>query len=480
MRTTRFLTLLVVMSLAMGLLVALASAVTLMGVAALALACTALVRPKWFAAIAMLATLFGATVTQLTGINALGYADEAAVTSCLVVFCFQRKLRGQKLRRLPGTSWFLLYIVVALASSYAHHVNYVWMGQDLFLLLKGPLMAYALAQIDWHVDDLRRAIKVAAVIAVGALGCVLVNLAVPDAWNAILAAQDYSDVRYGIQSVIGPFTHPFAYGQFSSLAVVAIVAYRGTIKRSAASAWLLVALVASNILSVRRKANAGMLAASSLAYLTARRGRGALFTIVIVLLTPAGLLVAGDFASILVRDIYVQYLENPTSAARTLLYVDGWQIALSNFPFGAGLSRFGSFISHEHYSPEYVRLGYPSIYGMGPGERGQFLQDTFWPAILGEAGLFGLLGYGLGLAALAIHGFKGRHLEDPYTRFVSVLVAAWSVEYFIESIAAPVYTTPPLFALLSGAVGISIALRDPSSDADQQESEHVGERHAHG
>ena len=84
--------------------------------------------------------------------------------------------------------------------------------------------------------------------------------------------------------------------------------------------------------------------------------------------------------------------------ARSVLLRYGLKTMMDYFPFGAGFGTFGSDIAFTHYSKLYQQYGFNSIYGMREGE-GYFLNDNYWPMIMGQ---FGILGFVLVLYILFI------------------------------------------------------------------------------
>ena len=85
------------------------------------------------------------------------------------------------------------------------------------------------------------------------------------------------------------------------------------------------------------------------------------------------------------------------------LYKTSALVGRDYFPLGAGLGRYGSWLSREHYSPLYAEYGLNDVRGLAPARpAGDGLRarvaapsatDTFWPAILGEMGVIGLIAY---------------------------------------------------------------------------------------
>lgn len=84
------------------------------------------------------------------------------------------------------------------------------------------------------------------------------------------------------------------------------------------------------------------------------------------------------------------FLDNVTP--RALFLVNGIITANDFFPLGAGYSTFGSNMAKVNYSPLYEKYGFDQVWGMNQDEQ-QFLNDNFWPMIMGQYGWIGLVIY---------------------------------------------------------------------------------------
>lgn len=85
----------------------------------------------------------------------------------------------------------------------------------------------------------------------------------------------------------------------------------------------------------------------------------------------------------------VTYLTN-VNAPRYILFKYGFITARNHFPFGSGFGTYGSSVAASSYSPLYTSYGFTSLYGMKPDDY-QFLNDTYYPMILGQFGIFGTI-----------------------------------------------------------------------------------------
>jgi hypothetical protein len=282
------------------------------------------------------------------------------------------------------------------------------------LVVKGVLLYFALAQVDWTREDITWLTRTAAWIVSVALFCALINLVLPAQWTAVFANTGQAQYRSFLPSLIGPFTHPLQFGNFMSLVAIACATpllYRArTQPRATGTTALFLASALSAVLSFRRTAVVGMLA--GLSYLALRRRHASLLVTALLVLPVAGVVlypVVRDVAEATYQNFIVDAAEN----ARTRMTVDSVALAIQHFPFGVGFGRFGSAIARDFYSIEYFRLGYDAVNGLGspgnPNNHGRWLTDTQWPAILGETGIVGAAFFVAGLWRIVATFRKASH-----------------------------------------------------------------------
>jgi O-antigen ligase len=149
--------------------------------------------------------------------------------------------------------------------------------------------------------------------------------------------------------------------------------------------------------------------------------------------------------------------------ARSALYGASIDIAVDHFPLGVGLGRFGSHMSRVKYSPVYAEYGLTSIRGLQE-DNANYITDTFWPMVLGEHGIIGLIGYAAFVAALAYRLWRtiGRQTDRLLRAFCMGTFAVFG-SALIESLATPMFVAPPrayIVFLVVGAV-VAIAARQP-------------------
>lgn len=450
---------------AAGALAVVRPEVGLVVVGAAALLLLAVAVPRATVGVTVLAVLFVRPLEHLVPVPQLGYLDEALVVVCAVTLPVRRVLARRRLRTFPGQWWFAAFALAGLLSGLAGDVAVMTVLTGGFVICKGLLFAWAVAQLDWEERHVRTAARAGAVLVVGCLAATAVNLVVPGVWTAVLASDANAvESRSFLPSLIGPFSHPIDLGQFMSLAAVAVAAWRVAVGRSTFTAALVVATAAAALLSARRTAIAALAAAWLWVQATARSA-GVLLTVA-VCVPLAALVLAAPLAAV-VSATYHDYLApSAEPEARTVLTIDSVEIAAEEFPAGAGFGRFGSAVAASTYSPEYVERGYPEIWGLGrTADDGRFLTDTEWPAIIGESGLLGAAAFALGL--LAIHRAARRLWRTPGpapVRWTGLLAVGWTLACLVQSVGTVTFTGPPVYGLFFGLVGVLAALSDPRDE----------------
>ena len=431
---------------------------TVAAIAVGALCCVGLwLWPKMGAAALLSATVIAQTLQTMTGSSLVGYVDELAVLVAAVVFPVRRLLIHGALRFMAAYWCFAGYAALGIISALMNSVPLSVWAVSGFLFLKGPLLMLGVLQIDWQRADLPKIARFGTIGVLIILVSALLNAVAPEAWNSIVGRQEVS-YRLGIPSLTGIFDHPLGLASVMGMAFLAILSYRRIVERSVLSLVLLLTTGVVGILTFRRKsiASVAIVAVGSRLVLPGKRTR---FMILLVMLVPLALLLGWAPLTEVVVNTYNEYFSNIGATARTTMTIDSATLAVAAFTLGVGLGRFGSAVASSNYSPVYEELGYTRIYGMGPGERGGFLADTFWPSILAETGFFGLLLYFAGLILAVYPGWKlMRQSSQPYMQWIGTVSVAWMGQMLIESAVAPVFTGPPMFGLVFGAAGIAAAL----------------------
>jgi hypothetical protein len=398
--------------------------------------------------------------------SAIQRLDEALVVAGMIRVAVMVWL-GRTSRPLVHSSlWLGAFIAAGLVSSLIHAVPLPVTVLGAFLAGKFGLLLLLSLSIRWVPRDAER---LGRWILWGAPMLLLLGLlrwVLPTEWQSALttpgALAEGGFSRGGLASMQGPFDHPGVFGWAMALiscyALAAIVAgSRRTGVIALASS--LVGIIAS----LRRKPLLGLVAAGAamaMKNLTLRQ-RGVLLVVGVGVVAGIGLF-GRERVRVVVADAIASYADPYSpSTARGLLYATGWELAANGVPLGAGFGRFGGYASQVYYSPVYTEYGLSAIYGLSP-DNPAYLQDTYWPHVLGETGWAGtviLLGF------LVFLWRQMQHRTGPSgsvaVRMLALGASAALVEALVESVASPLFEASlPAFAL---AVPIGMVLGMPGS-----------------
>ena len=266
--------------------------------------------------------------------------------------------------------------------------------------------------------------------------------------------------RGALRPMQGTFPNPGVFGWL--MAVIGCYGVAATLGGRPARGGAALGCALLGILgSLRRKPIVGLplAALSALWGVAGRRQRWAVVTLLGLLSLGAGL-VTKDRLKVIVEDTRSGYLDPyaPT-VARTLLYAVGWQVARLHFPLGAGFGRYGGYVSAIRYSPLYDQYGLSAVWGLSP-EFPAYVEDTYWPHILGETGLLGAAFMALMLAALwgQIRSAARGAISDE--RILALGAGMVLVEALVESLSAPVFETSLGAFLVAVPIGITLSLAE--------------------
>lgn len=106
-------------------------------------------------------------------------------------------------------------------------------------------------------------------------------------------------------------------------------------------------------------------------------------------LKPRHMILIATVAVILGGYQITNYLLN-TESPRYLLMKHAFVTINSHMPTGTGFATYGSDMAAKFYSPLYEEYGFNTYWGMS-SQSGQFLNDNYWPMVIGQFGYIGLI-----------------------------------------------------------------------------------------
>jgi len=285
----------------------------------------------------------------------------------------------------------------------------------------------------------------------------LIDFSSPELFRSIIGHDPYIEWRAGMPSVKSIFAHEGDFGWFMAFIALYFFAFFLVLGKLR---YLVFGLLFSigGFLSMRRKPLIGMVVSLLSGLYRQPLAKKIRFGVAFGLIGTILFVTSWPKINHLYKEMVVVYFKNTHVPARNALYLKSIAIAQDCFPLGTGLGRYGSWMSRVHYSPSYKRYGISNIEGLS-SDRPQFINDTFWPMILGELGIIGFLCYIWIFGWLLVFIWRAqRTLNSLFLQAFALGTFMVLIEALVESLASPVFVKGPEVYFLFGAIGILFSL----------------------
>lgn len=337
-----------------------------------------------------------------------------------VRICYCGKVRI-KLSTFYGMVPYLIFVFVGLLGNILYqyqpiHVVLV----DLFTNLKFFLSIYTtmlLVREGCYCEDCYRFSWHARLTSIFLFGLFLINCVVP-------IFESY-DVRYGIRSVQLFYQHP----SYMASVIVFLLAILTFFYRKGNAPFIIMDLILLAF-TLRGKA-IGSVVMYCMIFFVIIYYRQRLKWWHIVIIAALGITVAW-------QQIYFYYIKLSGSSARSVMTSTAFVVAKDYFPIGTGFGTYGSHVAGAYYSPVYVKYGFEKIHELSRYNSKAFLDDTFWPIIIGQTGLIGTACYVFNLWQLIKNLLKTRKISQ-YIYAAILFVFGY---LFISSTSEPTFNNP--------------------------------------
>ena len=158
--------------------------------------------------------------------------------------------------------------------------------------------------------------------------------------------------------------------------------------------------------------------------------------------------------------IRLYFINGGGKTTRSVMHTLGWQIMKDYFPIGTGFGTFASSEAAKHFSPVYELYDLEYLLRFDSAWR-KYLNDTFWPIIMGQTGAIGTVAY---LAAMGwlFHKIRKTIRSNAYIGaaalfgFAYILICFTAESAFNNSVAVAL------------AVGFGLLFSMTSGGADSQ------------
>lgn len=372
----------------------------------------------------------------------------------------------------------IVLVAAAVLSSLVNGVPLLTWAAGLFLLLKGVAFFFLVRLLRITVDEVER-MGVGLLVVAGSIGVMgLIEWINPAAFQTALGLPLYDQARGEVPIVKAIFLHPAQYGWLTAFGSLLCYA-RFITHRSWWAVPVGLSLNLGTFLSGRRTPLLGVVAAvaAGLGWWSLRLGwRRSLRRIWLpaASLVVIGALVLGPALYRLVLVTGFEYgpslklagevfAEEPRADVlapihpRIALYAGSVAIARDELPLGGGIGRFGSHLSREDYSPLYARYGLDEI-GLLAADDPSAATDAFWPMVLGETGLIGLVAAATFFGGMAVVLWRtASSVSSAGIRTLLLAAMFVVIEGLVRSATSSVYVAPPIAYYVLGAAGAALA-----------------------
>lgn len=150
------------------------------------------------------------------------------------------------------------------------------------------------------------------------------------------------------------------------------------------------------------------------------------------------------------------------SARKELLFTS-FIIARDYLPLGTGFGTFATYISAQSYSPIYSMYNLNNVSGLKEGAA-SYVSDTFWPAVLGQFGYFGMILYAIVL--IIIYKDIMKNYNKKFTNlYISQLICL--IYLLISSTSESAFFHPMSIALAT-IIGISMNKNSKNKEKNEE------------
>jgi hypothetical protein len=431
--------------------------------------------------------LFYETLVRWMGVN-IKQIDELAVPGLVLIAGVPALFRWREWFWWPRDLAIALAIVAGLISTFVEGVPFnVWLPA-LVLVGKGIAFFYVAMWTGVREWELRVGMVVVLAIGVVVMALSFVELLDPIAFQRTLNVQEFYRPRGVLPSLKSLFFHPVMFAWFTTFVALYLYAHFAMTRRWWAFALAFVFSLGP-FLAARRRAMLALVAGIAAGALrtgltdrawrtTARRWLPTGIAVVVLFimflpgianlyrltaeryLPPASTPAPGEVPLPGEEFPGIEGERNPQ--VRIVLYETSVRVAADHYPLGAGFGRYASWMSRVHYSPVYAEYGLTDQQGLRP-QNPVNVTDTFWPQILGELGVIGFVAYAGFMGSLGWIAWKlaGDTEASTTLRVFRLGTGMVLVQAFVESLASPMFHSPPRAYLLYLVVGLVAAAWRP-------------------
>ena len=367
--------------------------------------------------------------------------DEVLIIICLAIITIMRLKLGKLNMNSTDKLVLILLLIYFIIGTVSAVINGISVKTYLiggYLAVKVFLVYLIFSLTDWTVEKIKKYLFCLAVlfcmIALYGLAAVVVKpLRLFD-----IPIEYY---RVGIEPAMSVFSHPGRFATIMTyLTLFSLGMYLVTSRKYLLG--MMVLGTACIILSLRFKSVIGVIAAVVFVMIFQFKKVKAnknYFPLILVFGFIA-MIKWNSIVDIVTTQLNRYFLNsNLLAVQRWALYYYGFRIMLDYFPFGSGFGTYASWMSRVNYSSIYYKYGLNQLFGLSESF-GHFINDTYWPSVIGECGVFGLISVLIILYSMLKQNLRAFDmLEDKFLKGFILASTLCFVGIFIESFATSIY-----------------------------------------
>lgn len=307
-------------------------------------------------------------------ITILKIMDESVAISLLALLII-KILKCKKINKesfVIMINCMILITIGLIGSLLFEYQNINYSFQDILAVFKS-IIAYVcfsnfilLDDNKWYIYKLNNLVRFFSII-----------LFILSIINVFIPIFPYFDYRFGIKSQQLFFSHPTYLASNAILFIIILNSLKNNFIKNNVFIYMLSFVV---IMTMRTKALVFLVLYAISSFMMNRNKKIKSYHIIIILIISIFISYNKIREQLIINDDY----------ARNVLLKTSVDIAKDHFPFGSGFGTYASSVSAKNYSKIYYKYGIDNIYGIRKGEA-YFISDTFWPMILGQFGIIGIL-----------------------------------------------------------------------------------------
>lgn len=396
--------------------------------------------------------IFQDTINKIIPISLIGYIDEVLVI--VLSICALNSIIVKK--RINRTSLKIIYflIIFSFVGIYSCYINSEFILKDVlmsnFLAIKFFIVIISILNIDIKYSTINTIKKSVLFYSKLVMIFAIPNFIFPNIYKNIFTFITLT-YRAGLPSVCSLFVHTGTYGWF--MLFIASYHYSSYIQnkdKKELKHFIITSFFA--IVSFRVKVIMALIVILIYGTIIININKINLKKFSILTISLFTIIIA---AKDILINTYLMYFTNQFGeSARQALTVNSINIAKDYFPIGVGFGKFASWYARINYSEHYYEYGMTYVFGLSP-DNPFFATDTYWPSIIGEAGVIGTIVFII--IIISIYRKLRTMYNHSCTRQGKILIT-WAIfamiQMLVESTSEAIFNNSPQFILISFLIGI--------------------------